>query len=65
MKQRPVFEDIAAVPSSHDVAVALVRVKNRKAPGSSGILPEMVKVGIDNLELCDLITELVRTVRKE
>ena len=34
VEQRPLFEEIAAVPSSHDVAVALARVKNRKAPGS-------------------------------
>ena len=36
LEQRPVRIDIAAVPSALDVAAALAKVKNRKAPGSSG-----------------------------
>ena len=59
------FEKIAAIPSKNDVAAALAKVRNRKAPGSSGILPEMVKMGMDNGEFCDLLTNLLRAVWKE
>ena len=65
MEQRPVFEKIAAIPSNKEVAAALAKVKNGKAPGSSGILPEMIKVGINNGEFCDLLTNLLRVVWKE
>ena len=57
--------DIAAVPSALDVAAALAKVKNRKAPDSSRIVPEMVKAGTDNFELCDLIAQLVGSVWKK
>jgi len=50
LEQRPVFEMIAAIPTNNDVAAAPARVKNRKAPRSSGILPEMVKMCMNNVE---------------
>ena len=59
VEQRPVFEKIATIPSNHDVAAALAKVKNREAPGNSGILPEMVTMGINNEEFYDLLTNLV------
>ena len=66
VEQKPVFEKIAAIPSNNDVAAAaLAKVKNRKAPGSSGILPEMVKMGMNNGEFCDLLTNLLRAVWEE
>ena len=65
LEQRPVRIDIAAVPSALDIAATLAKVKNRKAPGSSGILLEMVKAGTDNFEFCDLIADLVGSVWKE
>ncbi|XP_065886632.1 uncharacterized protein [Dysidea avara] len=65
LEQRPVFEKIAAIPSNNDVTAALAKVRNRKAPGSSGILPEMVKMGMNNDEFCDLLTNLLRAVWKE
>ena len=40
---------LVEIASVHDVAAALAKVKNWKAPGSSGNLPEMVKAGTDNL----------------
>ena len=48
MEQRPGFEKITIILSHHDVAAALTKVKNRKAPGNSGILTEMVKIVINN-----------------
>ena len=66
LEKRSVFEMVAAFPTNNDVAAAaLAKVKNRKAPGSAVILPEMVKMGMNNTELCDLLTDLLRTVRKE
>ena len=59
VEQRPVFEKIPTIPSNHDVAAALAKVKNREAPGNSGILPEMVTMGINNEEFYDLLTNLV------
>ena len=59
------FEKIAVIPSSNEVAAALAKVKNRKAPGTSGILPKMVKMGMNNSEFCDLLTNLLRAVWKE
>ena len=65
LEQRRVLVEIASVSSAHDVDAALAMVKNWKALGSSRILPEMVKTGSDNLEFCDLITQLVGSVWKE
>ena len=42
VEQRPVFEKTAAIPSNKGVAAALAKVKNGKALGSVGILPEMI-----------------------
>ena len=54
---------IASVPSINDFSAALAKVKNRKAPSSSRILPEMFKVSIDNLEFYDFKTQLVGSKR--
>ena len=42
VEQRPVLEKTAAIPSNKGVAAALAKVKNGKALGSVGILPEMI-----------------------
>ena len=65
LEQRPVRVDIAAVHFAFDIDAALTKVKNQKAPGSSGILPEMVKAGTDNFKFCNLIAQLVGSVWKE
>jgi len=41
---------LLCIPANNDVAAALAKVKNRNIPGSSGILPEMVKMGMNNSE---------------
>ena len=43
--QRKVDSSLADLPDEEDVQLALSQVKNGKAAGSSGILPEMLKVG--------------------
>ena len=40
-----VDEDLGQVLTVHEVARALGKLKNGKAPGSSSILPDMLKVG--------------------
>ena len=58
-------EDLGKTPSSVEVAEALGKLKNGKAPGSSDILPEMLKVGHRNEDFMRLIAHLVETVWKE
>jgi len=51
VEQRPAFEKTTTILSNYDVN-ALMKVKNRKAPSSSGILPKM---GMNNSEFCELL----------
>ena len=44
VKQRPMKNEMSCLPSLEDLCEAITRLKNGKAAGSSGILPEMVKV---------------------
>ena len=48
MKQREVCEFLAVKPTPGEVRQALTKLKNGKAAGSSGILPEMLKAGKRN-----------------
>ncbi len=43
VRQRPVREEMAEVPSEEEVLEAVMKMKNGKAAGESGILSEMVK----------------------
>ena len=45
VRQRETGADLGTVPTSAEVAKALGKLKNGKAPGSSNILPEMLNVG--------------------
>ena len=45
MKQHEVDSSLADLPDDEDVKQALSQVKNSKAAGSLGILPELLKVG--------------------
>ena len=65
-------EDLGKTPSSVEVAKALGKLKNGKAPRSSDILPEMLKMGcriedfIRRIEdFMMLIVNLVEAVWKE
>ena len=45
VRQRPCNVELAESPTKAELASALKKLKNGKAPGSSSILPEMVKAG--------------------
>ena len=65
VRQREVDEDLGKTLSSAEVAKALGMLKNGKAPGSSDILPEMLKVGRRNEDIMRLIVNLIEAVWKE
>ena len=47
VRQRETDADLGTVPASAEVAMALGKLMNRKAPGSSNILPEMLEVAVE------------------
>ena len=57
VRQRETDADL--VPTSAEVAKALGRLKNGKAPSSSNILPEMLKAGGRVEEFTGMIADLV------
>ena len=46
VRQREVDEDLGSIPTAREVTQALGKLKNGKAPGSSNVLPEMLKVAM-------------------
>ena len=65
VRQREVNEDLGRVPSATEVTRALAKLKSGKAPGSSEILPEMLKVGRGNEDFREMIVDLVKAVWEE
>ena len=57
--------DLANIPSQLEVTKALGKLKNGKAAGTSGILPEMLKAGRENGDFVGMIIELVKTAWEE
>ena len=53
------------MPRSAEVAKALGKLKNGKAPGSSNIIPEMLKAGGRVEELTGMIADLVHRIWEE
>ena len=45
LRTRPLCSELAELPTEDELARAIARLKNNKAPGESGILPEMVRHG--------------------
>ena len=58
-------EDLARKPSRRELEKALSKLKSGKAGGSSGILPEMVKIACEEEEFMELLLALVHTVWNE
>ena len=56
---------MAEPPFSEELEEAISRIKNGKAGGSSGILPEMVKVACQDPDFQDLLLDLVHTAWRE
>ena len=65
VRQREVNEDLGRVPSATEVTRALAKLKSGKAPGSSEILPDMLKVGRGNEDFREMIVDLVKAVWEE
>ena len=65
VRQREVDEDLGKIQSSAEMAKALGKLKNGKAPGSSDILPKMLKLGCRNEDFMRLIVNMVETAWKE
>ena len=62
VEQHEVDSSLADLPDEEDVKLALSQLKNDKAAGSSGILPEMLKVDQMSHEFLCLLLVLVRAV---
>ncbi len=64
VRQRGVRADMTAPPSEEELERALGKLKNGKAGGESGIIPEMLKAACESSEFFELLTELVEDVWK-
>ena len=65
IRHRCVDGSLGQVPTLQEVAGAVSKLKNVKAPGSSNILPEMLKVGCKDEEFINMIVDLLSSVWKE
>ena len=65
VRQRDRVESFDDLTTCEDVVIALDRIKNGKAAGSSGILPDMLKVGSNVAGFMHMPTDLVHAVWKE
>ena len=62
VRHRETDADLGTVLASAEVAKALGKLKNGKAPGSSNILPEMLKAGGRVEEFTAMIADLVHRI---
>ena len=65
VRQRPMRPQLAELPSLEELVEAVGKLKNGKASGSSGILPEMVKVACQDPDFLDRLLCLVHTAWRE
>ncbi len=65
MRQRETDADLGPVPTSAEVAKAFGKFKNRKASGSSNILPHMLKAGGRVDEFTGMIADLLQRIWEE
>ena len=65
IRQRPMRPQPADLPTLDELMDAVGKMKNKKAGGSSGILPEMVKVACRDPDFEELLLHLVHTTWKE
>ena len=54
--------EMSCLPSLEDLCEAITRLKNGKAAGSSGILPEMIKIACEREEFLEVLLDLVHEV---
>ena len=65
VRQREVDEDLGSIPTVREVTWAQGKLKNGKAPGSSNVLPEMLKVAMKDGEFGQMVLDLVKAVWKD
>ena len=65
VRQREVDEDLCSVPTAKEVTLALGKLKNGKAPGSSNVLPDMLKVAMKDGEFGQMVLDLMKAVWKD
>ena len=58
--EREVDDTLGRIPSTSEVTKALGELKNGKAPGSSDILPEMLKAGKNNSHFTNVLQDLFK-----
>ena len=64
-RQRPVRHQLAEVPTMDKLTDAIGKLKNGKAGGASGILPEMVKAACCENDFLELLLNLLQATWKE
>ena len=62
VRQRPPRPEMAEVPSEEELLSAVGKMRNGKAGGESGVLPEMVKAACCDEEFLSKLLELVKDV---
>jgi len=62
VRQRPTRSEMTEVPSEEEVMNAVAKLRNGKAGGESGILPEMVKAACCEEEFVNKLLDLVKDV---
>ena len=62
VRQRPTRSEMTEVPSEEEVMNAVGKLRNGKAGGESGILPEMVKAVCCEEEFVNKLLDLVKDV---
>ena len=65
IRQRVVREELKDSPSEEELIEAVIKLKNGKAGGESGILPEMVKAACCEEEFVQMLLDLVKDVWQE
>ena len=60
-KQRPIQHHLIETPTMVELTEAIGKLKNGKAGGASGILPEMVKAACCESDFLELLLDLVQT----
>ena len=63
--KRPLDHELDRLPYLAEVKRAMWKLKSGKAPGSSGILPEMVKAGTGDEDFLGMMCDLVSAVWEE
>lgn len=64
-RQKLFQHQLAEIPTMDELVKAIGKVKNGKAGGSSGILPEMIKEACNDTTFFELILDITQTAWKE